>query len=149
MLQISGISLHNFPEGMAVFLGSIKVYLPFFVLFRKYLFFTFCFTEENGGTKLNSKMHMVWCQVICVILDEILWVFLSSRMDFVSISVTFLVLVTLTSYVCEVVNMSWNSVACFRLSLTCCKSLINMSDNHYNILMECHMMLGSYVLELV
>lgn len=27
MLLVSGISLHSFPEGMAVFLGSLKVIL--------------------------------------------------------------------------------------------------------------------------
>jgi len=27
-ILIAGISLHNFPEGMAVFLGSVKVNIP-------------------------------------------------------------------------------------------------------------------------
>ena len=34
-LQVAGISLHNFPEGMAVFLGSMKVIIIHFVNIKK------------------------------------------------------------------------------------------------------------------
>lgn len=38
-LFMLGISLHNFPEGMAVFLGSIKVPLLLIIVFPSLIFF--------------------------------------------------------------------------------------------------------------